>query len=553
MMDRSARFAMLAPYKLISVLLGAICLGYVVSPIGPVEAQRREMRLSLREATAFALQGNLEIQIAGLNPRIREAQITEEKGIFDVEGIGTFMALDERLLETSNTFLERVNDQSGRPVLGHDNSQEQQLSLAVSQLTPYGGTYEIELFGSHLSTTRRTTALAALLQEQIDAGQVDPVTGLPLDPSPRVDFYETGMEFKITQPLLKNFGSTVTKNQILIAQNNFTISQEDFRQQVIATTSRVQRTYWILIFRRQDLEVRKQQLALAERLLKQVRRQVAVGTLAPIEVLQTEADIARTKERIIVAENAVRDAEDRLKRVMNFSLTGELADVELLPTDVPTYIAPTLNQLEQNKQALEHRPELQQAKLVLANQNITLVFNKNQVLPTLDLEASYRFNGLDTKFKDNFDRMQIFGRDRWEIGLAFRYPLKNSQAKSRLQQSRLAIQQQVLRIKNLEEDIIAEVRAAARDVLTNAQRVQATRAASRLAQKQLEAEEKKLKVGLATVFTVLEFQDDLAVERSNEVNALTEYMQAQVRLEAAKGTLLESYNIVLQSNGPRLQ
>jgi outer membrane protein TolC len=278
-----------------------------------------------------------------------------------------------------------------------------------------------------------------------------------------------------------------------------------------------------------------------------------VGTLAPIEVLQTEADIARTKERIIVAENAVRDAEDRLKRVMNFSLTGELADVELLPTDVPTYIAPTLNQLEQNKQALEHRPELQQAKLVLANQNITLVFNKNQVLPTLDLEASYRFNGLDTKFKDNFDRMQIFGRDRWEIGLAFRYPLKNSQAKSRLQQSRLAIQQQVLRIKNLEEDIIAEVRAAARDVLTNAQRVQATRAASRLAQKQLEAEEKKLKVGLATVFTVLEFQDDLAVERSNEVNALTEYMQAQVRLEAAKGTLLESYNIVLQSNGPRLQ
>jgi outer membrane protein len=541
MMDRSARFAMLAPYKLISVLLGAICFGYVVSPIGPVEAQRREMRLSLREATAFALQGNLDIQIAGLNPRIREAQITEEKGIFDVEGKGSFVAMDERLLETASTFLEKVNDQSGRPLLGQDNSQEQQLSLAISQLTPYGGTYEIELFGSHLSTTRRNSATAQLLLED------------PSNLAPRTDFYETGMEFKINQPLLKNFGSTVTKNQIFIAQNNFTISQEDFRQQVIVVTSSVQRTYWILIFRRQDLEVRKQQLALAERLLKQVRRQVTVGTLAPIEVLQTEADIARTKERIIVAENAVRDAEDRLKRVMNFSLTGELADVELLPTDAPTYIAPTLNQVEQNKQALEHRPELQQAKLVLENQNITLVFNKNQVLPTLDLEASYRFNGLDTEFDDNFERMQIFGRDRWEVGLAFRYPLQNRQAKSRLQQSRLAIQQQVLRIKNLEEDIIAEVRTAARDVLTNAQRVQATRAASRLAQKQLEAEEKKLKVGLATVFTVLQFQEDLAVERSNEVNALTEYMQAQVRLEAAKGTLLESYNIVLQSNGPRLQ
>jgi outer membrane protein len=111
----------------------------------------------------------------------------------------------------------------------------------------------------------------------------------------------------------------------------------------------------------------------------------------------------------------------------------------------------------------------------------------------------------------------------------------------------------MLRIKNLEENIIAEVRAAARDVSTNSQRVQATRAASRLAQKQLEAEEKKLQVGLATVFTVLSFQEDLAVERSNEINALTEYMRALVRLEAAKGTLLDTYNIVIQSNGPRLQ
>jgi hypothetical protein len=93
----------------------------------------------------------------------------------------------------------------------------------------------------------------------------------------------------------------------------------------------------------------------------------------------------------------------------------------------------------------------------------------------------------------------------------------------------------------------------ARDVLTNSQRVQATRTASRLAEKQLEAEEKKLQVGLATVFTVLDFQEDLAVERSNEINALTEYLKALVRLEEVKGTLLQSYNIVLQADGPRLQ
>ena len=111
----------------------------------------------------------------------------------------------------------------------------------------------------------------------------------------------------------------------------------------------------------------------------------------------------------------------------------------------------------------------------------------------------------------------------------------------------------MLRIKNLEEDVVAEVRAAVRDVRTNAQRVQATRAASRLAQKQLDAEGKKLRVGLSTVFNVLDFQEDLAVERSNEINALTEYMKALVRLEAVKGTLLDAYNIVIQPDGPRLQ
>ena len=522
------------------VCTATICIHAALFPIIRTQAQHREMHLSLREATAFALQGNLNIQVAGLNPLIREAQVTEARGIFDVQGRAALEASDARLLSTSTTPLERVTGESGREVLRQDNSQEQRLSLGVSQLTPYGGTYEIDIVGSHLDTTRNTSATEV---RRLETGEI----------APRADFYENAVELRLAQPLLRNFGATVTKNQILIARNNLTSSQEDFRQQVIAVTSGVQQTYWELVFRRQDLEVRNQQLALAQRLLEQIRKQVAVGTLAPIEVLQTETDIARTRERIIVAENAVRDAEDRLKRVMNFSLIGELADVELLPTDAPSYTVPTLDQYEEIRQALEHRPDLRQSKLDLDNQHIALVFTQNQVLPTLDLEASVRINGIDTNFGDSFSQFDLTDRNQWQVGVVFRYPLANRTARSRVEQSRLGIRQQILRIKNLEEDIMADVRAAVRNVLTNAQRVQASRAASRLAQKQLEAEEKKLQVGLATVFTVLEFQEDLAVERSNEINALTEYLKALVRLEEAKGTLLQSYNIVLQADGPRLQ
>ncbi len=531
-----------ATLTFIYVLIGSVVLSYALVPTATVQAQQRTMPLTLREATAFALQGNLEIQIAGLNPPIRAAQITEREGIFDLTTRATLRATDTRTLETTTTFLNRVNGQ----LVGQDDSQEQRLGVGVSQLTPYGGTYDVELSETHLETSRRTTA------SELKSAREGRALAFPYPFRPRSEFYTSDATLRATQPLLKNFGSEVTKTQILIAQNNLTISKEDFRRQIIAITSRVQQAYWDLVFRRQDLEVQKQQLVLAQQLLDQIRKQVTVGTLAPLDVLQAETNISRTEERILVTENALRAAEDRLKRVMNFSLIGERADVVISPADPPTYTDPALDQDEQIRQALEQRTDLIQAKLTLENQHIGLVFDKNQALPTLDLEATLRLNGIDNRFGGSFEEIEPTKRYSWGVGVTFRYPLQNRQAKSRVQQSQLAIRQQMVRIKDLEENIIADVRTSFRDVLTNAQRVQSSRISSRLAQKQLEAEEKKLQVGLATVFTTLQFQDVLSQQRSNEINAITEYLKALVRLEESKNTLLQSYNIILQADGPRL-
>jgi outer membrane protein len=532
-----------ATYKFMYVLIGSFVLSYALVPTVTVQAQQREMPLTLREATAFALQGNLEIQIAGLNPPIRAAQITEREGIFDLTTRATLRATDSRTEDTSTTFLNRVNNL----LVSQDDSQEQRLALGLSQLTLYGGTYDVELAETHLETSRRTSA------SELKAFNERRVLAFPYPFRPRNEFYTGEAILRATQPLLKNFGSEVTKTQIFIAQNNLTISKEDFRRQVIAITSRVQQAYWDLVFRRQDLEVQKQQLVLVQQLLDQIRKQVAVGTLAPLDVLQAETNISRTEERILVVDNALRAAEDRLKRVMDFSLIGERADVTIVPADPPTYTDPTLDQDEQIRQALEQRADLIQAKLTLENQHISLVFDKNQVLPTLDLEATLRLNGIDNRFGGSFAEIEPTKHYSWGVGVTFRYPLQNRQAKSRVQQSQLAIRQQMVRIKDLEENIIAEVRNALRDVLTNSQRVQASRISSRLAQKQLEAEEKKLQVGLATVFTTLQFQDVLSQQRSNEINAITEYLKALVRLEESKNTLLQSYHILLQADGPRLQ
>lgn len=534
-----------ATLKFIYGLIGSFVLSYALVPPATGQAQRREMLLTLREATAFALQDNLEIQIAGLNPPIRAAQITEREGIFDLNTRATLRAADTRTLETATAFLKRVNGN----LVSQDDSQEQRLALGVSQLTLYGGTYDVELAETHLGTASRRTTMTEQRANLQRCALAFPTT---CDPIPRSELYTTEATLRATQPLLKNFGSEVTKTQILIAQNNLTISKEDFRRQVITITSRVQQAYWDLVFRRQDLEVQKQQLVLAQQLLDQIRKQVAVGTLAPLDVLQAETNIARNEERILVADNAMRAAEDRLKRVMSFSFTGERADIMIVPADPPTYTDPALDQDAEIRQALEFRADLMQAKLTLENQHIGLVFDKNQALPALDLDASLRLNGIDNRYGGSFAEIEPTKRYAWGVGVTLRYPLQNRQAKSRVQQSQLAIRQQMVRIKDLEENIIVEVRNAFRDVLTNAQRVQATRIASRLAQKQLEAEEKKLQVGLATVFTTLQFQDTLTQQRSLELNAVTEYLKALIRLEESKNTLLQSYNIVLQADGPRL-
>ncbi len=512
------------PAVLLILLLGACLVAAVASA-----AERRQLQLTLRQATALALQNNLDIQIAGLTPRIREAQVTEEKAIFDAELRGEVTVSEIQLLDDSNAvgLADDIVRVDGANFAGREDTDQVDVSLGIQQLTPLGGTYEVEVSALRDDTNRR------IIPNFADGR--------------KVDVYTTELRLAVTQPILKDFGADVTRNQIHIAQNNLTISNEDFRQQVIDSTSQVQQTYWDLVFRRQDLQVRLQQEDLAEQLLKRVRRQVEVGTLAPIEVLQAETEIARIQEQIIIAANAVRDAEDRLKRAMHLSLVGEFADVEILPTNPPIYSAPLIDQSAEIAAALAQRPDLIQAKLDLENRNIELVFNQNQVLPTLDIAASLRFNGISDSVGNSIDELDTSRRE-FEVGLVFSYPLANRRAKSRVRQSRMAIRQQLLRIKELEEMIMEEVRRAVRGVLASSQLVQASKAASRLAQKQLEAEEKKLKVGLATVFTVLQFQEDLAVERSNEIRSLTAYLQALINLDAVKSSLLQANSIVIESN-----
>ncbi len=353
----------------------------------------------------------------------------------------------------------------------------------------------------------------------------------------------------VTQNLLKNFGRRTNTTAIRVARNNQSISSSVFRDRVINVVSDIENLYWELIFTIQDLEVKKKSLALAQDLLRRNKIQVEVGTLAPIEIIQAEASVASREADVITAQRRVRDNDDRVKRALNLPKDLRSWNVEILPADKPKVIRETPDVQKSFAMALKSRPDYAQAKLDIENRNIQAKFAKNQLLPTLDLTGSIALNGLADEFGeavDDFGRGEFY---QWVVGFTFEFPLRNRAAKSTLTQRKLETAQALLSLKNLEQQIFLEVREAVRGILTAQKRVNATRAARRLTERQLDAEEKKYAVGLSTSFQVLEFQEDLATAGSNETRAITDQIESLITYRRVTGQTLNYHRIRLEAVG----
>jgi outer membrane protein TolC len=343
--------------------------------------------------------------------------------------------------------------------------------------------------------------------------------------------------------VLRNFGSDVNRTRIRIAEANQEISESSLRDRVIRVVTLVQELYWDLVFRIQELEVRRLSLKLAQDLLAQTRVQVAVGTQPQLSILEGEAGVATREEAVIVAENNVSNVQDRLKELFSFFEDRQRSGVEIVPTDAPQFTIEAIDLEKALEAAFEFRPDYRQAKLEIESRTLNERFTRNQLLPTLDLEGRVGLNGLDDNFGDTVNNFTSGNWMQYRVGFAFRYPLGNQAAKSRFTRARLEVEQAKTVLERTEQRILVEMREAVRNVETNIKRVSVTKGARELAQRKLEAEEKKLAVGLSSVREVLRFQDDLSSEQSREIRALTDYNVSLANLERAKGTTLERLNI----------
>jgi len=387
------------------------------------------------------------------------------------------------------------------------------------------------------------------------------------------------IQYSFLQHLTQNFGRNINNHLIRTAQNNKSISDVQFEQQVINLVVQAQKAYWDLVFNAEDIKVKQRSMDLAQKTLSDNQVQVNIGTMAPIDLIQAESEVATRREALIVSTYTQTQSQDQVKKLITAQADPGMVLANLAPvqpvkrpevTDVPTVE-------EAIRIALENRPEMRQLDLELKNKQIDVEYTKNQLLPAVDLTGSFSQNGLGgtETLRQGFggpvtavipgglgdSLKQLFGACNksfpgscnftgYSVGLNIQIPLRNRAAQA--DNARAVMDKRISenRITTTAQQIALEVRNAVTEVEMNRARIDAAQKARELAEQRLQAEQKKFDLGASTIRFVLEEQRNVAQSQTDEIAALVNYTKALVDFDRATGMTLKKNNIQLDKPAP---
>ncbi|GAB62614.1 MAG: TolC family protein [Candidatus Jettenia sp.] len=489
-----------------------------ISPENTIEivANLKSLSLGVRESILYALRNNFDIELSRLNSDLSDYDITIEKARYD-----PVMALTGTIENNDTPINSQLVGGFGTTAFTPFIQRGRTANAVIQSLIPTGATLALEY--------------------NIFRDFVDPNRFRFLNPS-----VTNFLEARITQPLLKGAGWFYNRSLIYIARNNKKISLAQFKTTAIEVSNSIQEAYWNFVKALEDLKVAQKSLERAEDLLRKNKIQVEAGTLAPIEIIDAEAGVASRVEAVISAENAIKDSEDELKRIMNLENNEIISDATIIPIDEPGFEPKKIELKDAIKTAMERRPELYELQLRVENAGMQTRRRKNELYPQLDFTGGVRYTGLGEDVDDANSSAVSEDFQGEFFGLSLSIPIGNRSARSEYNKSKIEKRQAHMNVKKKELDIVVEVREAVRDVITNRGRVNATRKSRELAQERLESEEKKFSVGRTTSLEVLRAQEDLATAEGNAAKAIVDYEISLGNLEKAKGTILDAYNIMLE-------
>jgi outer membrane protein TolC len=379
--------------------------------------------------------------------------------------------------------------------------------------------------------------------------------------------YSGNITYSLSQPLLQNYGRAINNHLIRIAQNNHNMSQIDFEMQTIDLVTAAQQMYWDLVYQREDIDVRKQSLALAQKTLADNKRQVEVGTMARIEVVQAESEVAQREVQMVTTTYTADQTQDRVKRLITSLGDPALVSAQLAPVDAPR--KPSADDVmpigDAIKYALESRPEMRQLALQLQNSDIDVQYTKNQLLPYLSVGVSYTQSGVGGVqtirsglggsdivnvirggLTDAFGQLFGYSYTGYAVGFNLSIPLSNKSAQA--DNARALTQKDSLFVRRTQmaQQIALDVRNAQSQVEMNRARIAAADKALELANLQLEAEQKKFQLGTSQLRFVLEEQRTVTDAEETQIQALVNYAKSLVDYDRAVGRTLRKNNVDIE-------
>lgn len=538
--------------------------------------------LSLSDAIALALENNLDIEIQRYEFSLASTDLLRARSGAAIQGIptnvlpgvptggGTILGSVNAGLAATGAASPLGPGGSFDPVLfGNTNwahNTQPQANTVVAGTAALVSTNRIGNFG--ISQTFLTGGTATLGFNNINQHQnsfrntVNPVTN-------------SNFDLTVSQPLLQGLGLALNNRTIRIAKNNIRAADHVFRQQLTNTVANVVQLYWNLVGAISTVEVRRQAVSVSQKLYDDNKKQVEIGTLAPIEIVRAEAQLAQNEQALVAAQAAVRQQETVLKSAL--SRTGlsnpamlEASIVPLDPIRIPEVEAVEPIQ-DLMAKALDNRPDLAQSRIQIENSEIALTGTRTALLPQLNLVGQARNSGLagpqnllvgpannitglpqtspiaDPFFVGGFGTVmsQLFSRNfpTYALGFNLNIPLKNRAAQANLATASLTLRQNQLQVQRQINQVRVDVQNAM-IALQNARAQYQAAVKQRVLQEQtLDADQKKLALGATTVYQVIQDQRDLTTAGASEVAAQAAYAAARVQLDVATGLVLENNRV----------
>ncbi len=487
-------------------------------PATPASPAPQVVELTLDDAVERALDRNLELAVERMNPTTFDLSLARLKATYRPTLTST-IGQQSRINPPTSTL-------NGGSVVDNDTTT---YNMGIAQSVPWaGGNFNFQFNNN----------------KQVSSNLFN-----NYNPA-----FNSNFALNYTQPILRGLTIDSNRQQLRVTAISRDISELQLRGIVATTVANVRNAYWELLYAVQAVDVAKGSLDLAEKLVQDNRARVEVGTMAPLDVVQADAEAATRRGAVTTAEANLRTAELTLKRLIVNGTDDSLWRAGITPVDRPTFRNEAVDVETAVRKALAERSDIDVARKTVDSNDVTLKYSRNQTMPAMDATLSYGAVGLGGVqyqrtgsgvtstitgtvpggFGDAWHTLTGNSYPNWNLAVNFSYPLGESATEANYARAKVQRNQAAAQLRALELSIATEVTNAALQVESNLKRYEAATAARELSETRLSAEQSRFEVGLSTNFFVVQAQRDLATQQISELRALLDYRKSLVDFERSQ-------------------